>query len=194
MAVCTLHGQYYREGELCGSCWREGAVVAQKQKKIEIKEQKKKGKSGSSYRDNLKKRLQNEWSRLVKNYLKEQGLYYCWITGKTTLVKGLYSLHVSHYYPKGELWQLWTDPVNSGLSTYNENVNKSHTVTQMREIMVKLWGKEEVNNLDKRAEEARQRIKLGVDTKYPTDMWLLGQIQLLKSIKCISELIHLNSN
>jgi hypothetical protein len=188
MAICQLHGIFIKEGTQCGMCWREGAVIAQQKKKIEIQEQKKKGKSGSTYRDNLKKRLQAEWSRLMIKYLKEQGLYYCWITGKTTSVKGLFSLHVSHYYPKSELWQLWTDPVNSGLSTYNENVNKSHTVTQMREIMGQLWGKEAVSNLDKKAEEARQRIKLGIDPKYPSDMWLLGQIQLLKSVKCVTEL------
>jgi len=186
--ICEVHGQYYAEGQMCGTCWREKLSRLRDEKKqtnsiVKFKQRKFIGIDKNPYRTNLKKRLQNIWSKIMKDHYKELGVYYCWISGKSTLVKGLFSLHVSHYYPKSEIWQLWTDPVNSGLSSYNENVNKPQTVTQMRAKMIEVWGVEKVNDLDKRAEEYRLRIKTGIDPKYPTDLWLQAKILEIKSIK-----------
>ena len=183
------HGNYIKDIEdttSCSLCNTENYKKRKFVKKSESIKLKSKFKNipkdeKTKNRDKLKTKLQALHSKKMKELYKEMGVYYCWITGKSTLTKGLFSLHVSHYYPKGDIWQLWTDPINSGLSTYNENVNKPQTVTQMRRMMIKVWGIDKVNELDIRADEYSARIKMGIDPKYPTDLWLMGKISELKS-------------
>lgn len=181
MPNCEGCGNYIPSPGMCSSCFQSKVREAVKATKKTIGGFNKFKKSKTTYRDNLKKRLQSKWSKVMKDLYQREGYYYCWITGKTTNQKGLFSLHVSHYYPKSEIWQLWTDPVNSGLSSYNENVNKPHTVTQMRAKMIEFWGIDKVNDLDKRAEEYRLRIKMKIDPKHPTDLWMLAKLSELKS-------------
>ena len=51
----------------------------------------------------------------------------------------------------------------------------------MRDMMIKVWGEETVNDLDKRSKEADERIKAGIDPRYPTDLWLIGMIAEMKT-------------
>lgn len=181
--ICELHGQFFNEGQMCGTCWREGIIKVKAEKKTltNIKFKKPIKLYKNKKRTALKNKLQSLVSKQMKDYYKNIEVYYCWISGKSTMAKGLFSLHVSHYYAKSEIWQLWADPVNCGLSSYNENVNKPQTVTQMRAKMIEVWGLDAVNDLDKRAEDARNRIKMGIDPRYPTDLWILAKIKDLNN-------------
>lgn len=184
MALCSKHNHYHPDGTHCGECWSDQMKAnkqAAKSQFVKTKFKKLPSDEKTKYRNALKTKLQALHSKNMKALYKEMGVYYCWISKKSNNQTGLFSLHVSHYYPKGDIWQLWTDPVNSGLSTYNENVNKPQTVTQMRAMMIKVWGVDKVNELDIRAEEYSIRIKMGLDPKYPTDLWLMGKISELKS-------------
>ena len=186
MPICTKHGTYLNDDlTMCGQCWRELQSVKTAERKSERKQFGKFKKKfvvseKTKARDRLKKRLQDEWSKYMKEVYREMGLYYCWITGHSTLKKGIFGLHVSHYYAKGEIWQLWCDPVNSGLSIYDQNVNKPQNVTAMRHKMIEVWGEDRVKELDEKAEMYRNRIKAGIDPKYPTDIWLMGMIKEIK--------------
>ena len=182
--ICGIHNRYIPEGQVCSDCFSE----QHKQRKAE---QKKAGKTfgrhrqfeqseKSKKRNNLKSRLQGLVSQYIKRIYRDQGYYFDWITHKPDNTKGLFGLHAAHYYPKGELWQLWCDPVNIGLTGHNNNVNKPETAPMMRTIMVKGCGEEAVNDLDKRAKEADDRIKAGIDPRYPTDLWMIGMIAEMK--------------
>mgnify|MGYP000855960357 FL=1 len=183
--ICDVHKRFIPEGQVCSNCFSE-------QHKARQAEAKKAGKTfgrhrqfekskKSKKRDNLKSRLQGLVSQYVKSIYREKGVYFDWITNKPNNRTGLFGLHAAHYYPKGELWQLWCDPVNIGLTGYNQNVNKPETAPMMRDMMIKVWGEETVNDLDKRSKEADERIKAGIDPRYPTDLWLIGMIAEMKT-------------
>ncbi len=54
-------------------------------------------------------------------------------------------------------------------------------------MMIKVWGVDKVNELDIKADEYSARIKMGIDPKYPTDLWLMRKISELKSDAEMSE-------
>lgn len=188
MPNCEIHGTYFQDGQMCGSCWRMDQTA-----KIALKKQERKqfGRFGqrrkmevsekTKRRQRLLHELQRVWSRYMKHIYREMGVYYCWIGGNVNNASGLSGLHVSHYFPKGELWQLWCDPVNSGLSSFDYNVNKPETVGLMRRKMVEVWGPEAIADLEDRAEMYRQRIAAGMDPRRPTDIWIIGMIKEVKS-------------
>lgn len=184
MAVCERHGLFYNDSQICGQCWREDQSVKVKERKAErtfskVKYSKPMTQKGID-RLKLKSKLQSAWSAYMKKVYKEMGIEYCFITGKTSTQKGLFSLHVSHYYPKGQVWQLWCDPCNSGLSVYDQNINKPENATAMRSKLVEIWGKEKMEELDAKEKYFRERIQQGLDTKHPTDIWIIGMVNLLK--------------
>lgn len=182
MAVCERHGLFYSDSQICGQCWREDQVVKKSERK-ELNRFSKFSKPTTQKgidRKKLKDKLQAAWSGYMKRVYKEMGIEYCFITGKTTTQKGLFSLHVSHYYPKGQVWQLWCDPCNSGLTCYDQNINKPENATAMRSKLVEIWGKEKMEELDAKEKYYRERIQQGLDTKHPTDIWIIGMIELLK--------------
>jgi len=131
-------------------------------------------------RAELKKELQNLWSKKMKAIYREKNQYICFITNKKDDKKGLFGLHVSHLHAKGNLWPMWLIPENSGLSLANYNVDKPETVAIMRVKLSEIWGKEAMENLDKLAIEIRDKINLGIIKKYPPTDWILASIQDLK--------------
>ncbi|NOT37345.1 MAG: hypothetical protein HOP11_08210 [Saprospiraceae bacterium] len=191
MPNCSDCSRFIPSGNMCQDCYQRIVRNQKTADKIATKKQfNTVNKSElTKYRENLKKRLQDKISKLIKAYYKERGLYYCWIKGNTTNVKGLYSLHASHYYAKGDIWQLWCSPVNIGLSSYDQNVNNPQNVTSMRRKMIEVWGEEKVKELDKKADHFRMQIKLGIDKSKPTNEWMLGMMEILKGVKNIEELI-----
>lgn len=184
MAVCERHGLFYSDSQICGQCWREDQSVRTKERKAERVFKGKRFSKPTTQKGidrlKLKSKLQSAWSAYMKKLYRETGFYYCFITGKTTTQKGLFSLQVSHYYPKGQVWQLWCDPCNSGLSVYDQNINKPENATAMRSKLVEIWGKEKMEELDAKEKYYRERIQQGLDTKHPTDIWIIGMIELLK--------------
>ncbi len=167
------------------------AIAKQKEKKIAannlVKELLKANpnakiiKSNVKSRPQLKKELQDLWSKKMKAFYKEKNLYICFIDNVKDNRKGLLGLHVSHYFAKSDLWPLWCDPVNSGLSTNDRNFNKPETVGLMRMKLVEIWGKEAFEDLEKRATEIKNKINMGLEKKYPPTDWLLASIQELKN-------------
>lgn len=179
--ICELHGRVIPEGQICGDCFREDHQAKRKAEKEAGKTfgrfRKFEASQKSKGRAYLKVKLQALVSKYVKKIYTDRGVYFDWITGKANNQAGLFGLHAAHYYPKGELWQLWCDPVNVGLTGHNHNVNKPETATMMRGMMVKVWGEEAVNDLDRRAEESKLRINTGMDPKHPDDLWLMASIK-----------------
>lgn len=184
MPACQKHPQQMLDKYMeCNICKWHKSEDNKRQKKVDRINEKKAAKRVPSERDKLKVKLQRLHSKRMKELYRKMGFYYCWIDEKGNERKGLFGLHVSHYFAKGELWQLWTDPVNSGLSSYNRNVNRPETVPLMRAMMVKVWGEEKVKDLEKRAAEAKKRIDMRIDPKYPTELWLRGKIDELQKLK-----------
>ncbi len=185
MAVCERHGLFYSDSQICGQCWREDQSVRTKERKAEMVFKGKRFSKPTTQKGidrlKLKSKLQSAWSAYMKKVYREMGINYCFITGKTTTQKGLFSLHVSHYYPKGQVWQLWCDPCNSGLTCYDQNINKPENATAMRSKLIEIWGKERMEELDQKEKYYRERIQQGLESKYPSDLWLMAMIKLLKS-------------
>ncbi|MEP7198031.1 MAG: hypothetical protein ABI851_16045 [Saprospiraceae bacterium] len=180
--ICK-HGRINNDTLQCGQCWSDKRTIERAKEKQEKRvakyafSSKPKTKNDTT---NLKTRLQLLWSKKMKELYKEKGYYYDWIDGKGSERTGLFGLHVSHYYPKGEIWQLWTDPVNSGISSYDNNVNNAHTVTMMRGVMIDIWGIDKVNDLDERAELWRKKMSMGIEKRRPDAFQLMAMIQDLK--------------
>lgn len=196
MPNCESCHMYVNHPGLCSGCYQKIArenkkkerkvfeTERQKLKAIWINQRKngdiRKAVSKANGRRAAKDKLQSLVSKYMKLVYQRKCVYYDWITWKRNDQKGLFGLHAAHYYPKGELWQLWCDPVNIGLTGYSHNVVKPETAPMMRSMMIDVWGEKAVNDLDKRASEAKQRIDLGIDPRYPTDMWILAMIKEMK--------------
>lgn len=183
MPVCEKHGRYIPTGQHCGACWSEGAFTKKVEAKSSATKFKKPTTKSGQDRAKLKMKLQSLWSKHMKSYYQERGLYHCWITGKTSLKSGIHGMHVSHYFPKGVLWQLWTVPENSGICTYDQNVNKPETVGMMRSKMVKVWGELRIKELEEKAEYHKRMMAIGAEPKRPPEEWLLANIHELKRNK-----------
>lgn len=95
--------------------------------------------------------LQRIWSLRFKEFCRENNLYYCWITGIGNNSRGIFSLHTSHYYPKSEYYDLFINPINCGLSTYDQNINKQYNIVSMRPKLAEVYGAENVMLLEKAA-------------------------------------------
>lgn len=177
MPVCERHTRFIPEGQYCGACWSEGVLT----KKVEEKQIKQKANKKPTDRSKLKDKLQRLVSKHMKAYYLKLGINYCFISGKSTNAKGMFSLHASHYFPKGELWQLWTVPENIGLSTYDMNVNKPQTVSMMRSKLVEIWGEDRIKKLEGKAEYHKKMMSIGAEKKHPPIEWLQAKIIELKS-------------
>lgn len=182
MPVCEKHPeQFLKQGQECNKCLWLKHDKQKREDKIKVYNSKKIIKFGkANERTKLKLKLQSLVSARAKKLYKDKGFYYCWIDGIKNDRSGLFGLHVSHYFAKSDIWQLWDDPVNIGLSSYSRNVNRPETVALMRSMMVKVWGEEAVKDLEARADFYKNRINVGIDPKYPPDIWLIGKIEELK--------------
>lgn len=189
MPICEDCNNFINSGNLCLSCYQKLIRKAKKEVK-KIYSEKKEIKNQNN---NLKNKLQNVVSHKMKAYYKENGLYKCWITGKTTFQKGLFSLHASHYFAKSECWQLWNCPINVYLSTYNENVNKPYNVAAVTAMIVKVWGEHYYQKLLEANDYYNNRRKLGIIRSKPTELELKALIKETQ-ILSIEELIKKTLN
>lgn len=139
-------------------------------------------KQNTKSRAEYKNELQALWSKYFKTWAKENNIYFDWITGEKKEGKKLFSFHVSHYFSKSIYWMLWTHPVNSGILTYDQNVNKAYNIAAMRPMMVKIHGKKEVDKLEALQQEYDLKLKTGQMKSQPPVDWLIAQIQELKQI------------
>jgi hypothetical protein len=194
MPVCDEHGIFFNEGGFCPSCnsdkislWKKSEKEkAQHRKKYEATAQRRL--SQNHERKNLKASLQYHWRKKIFPYYEKLKLTdFCWINKEHRFhpdIKGrLYSAQVSHYYAKSHLYQLWCDPVNSGICCYRCNVDKPEIVAAMEPMMVEVWGKQRIDDLKGNAEMYLERINKGIDRKYPKDEWFMGMIALVKKMK-----------
>lgn len=187
MPNCQTCGNYIPNDTICGSCFAKEYRKTKAEQKAKDKQLNKfskfqnRPKSERTIKlDKLKKQLQSLWSAKMKQIYKDKGVYFDWIDGKANNAKGLHGLHVAHFYPKGKLWQLWIDPVNSGIASHKHNVEEPETAPMMLKMMLKVWGDDAVNDLHQRAEDYRLRISLGIDKRHPDEMILMGMIKELK--------------
>lgn len=183
--ICEHHNRYIPDGQVCSDCFREENDAKKKAEKEAGKtfgrHKKFQLSDSSKSRKRLKDKLQGLVSEYVKTLYKSKGVYYDWITGKANYQAGLFGLHAAHYYPKGELWQLWCDPVNIGLTDHNHNVNKPETAPMMRRMMIEVHGAEAILDLDRRAEDYKLRIQAGIDPRHPEDLWLVAMAKEMKA-------------
>lgn len=204
MPLCEKHGEFFREGRTCHSCnqqnimdWKAG-YKANKQKEKKYGSTKKQAIMASDKseqydeREKLKAKLQAEWRKKVFPYYKSKGLTdFCWVN-RHPFLKGvknkLYAAHVSHYYAKSHIYQLWTHPVNSGICCYNHNIDKPETVAAMKGMIVEVWGQQRFDDMCGEAEMYLDWINKGVDNKgklvlkYPSTQWLIDKIEETKKM------------
>ena len=196
MPTCEKHGIYYT-GFKCPECNQEDIKswrVSEKEKKQKAKKdgakyrltQQRKVSSNTVVRDKLKAKLQAAWRKRIFPVYEKLGLTKsCWICGKGFPPKPNHIMsapHVSHYFAKGTLWRLWCEPVNSGILCHTCNVSRPETAAQMEPMMVKVWGKEMVEELKAKAEECDLRIKTGQDRRYPPNEWFLSEVEFVKTM------------
>jgi len=191
MPVCEKHGEFYKT--FCNSCNQELIRLAKESARAAKKKQNVFGRTykvsqKSADRQKIKDKLQEAWRRVIYPFYEKKGLTsFCWITGnrlfKQKGVNRLWNPHVSHYYAKSKIWQLWCDPVNSGICSYDTNINNQSTVAEMEPMMIKVWGKERVDELKRKRDIYDLRIKTGQDPRFPPIDWMLSMIEECKKMK-----------
>lgn len=191
MPLCEKHTCFYTK--FCHECNQENIKLV---KEYHRKAKKKDNVFGRTYkvsdksklRDKLKNKLQAEWRKVIYPFYKKRGLAErCWIQGTRIInQKGssrFWTGQVSHFYGKGDIWQLWIDPVNSGICSYDTNINKQSIVARMEPMMVRVWGQERVDELKRKSEIYSFRIKTGQDPRFPPIDWLYASIEECKRMK-----------
>lgn len=175
MPVCEKHGRYIPEGQHCGACWAEGSLA----KKAESK--------STATKPTKIKQLMDKAQRLFSEKIK--GKYCkgkfteCWTCGKPVLSKGTSitnTVHCGHYYPKGIYWELAFDELNAGPQCFNCNINTQGVIPAMRNKLVSVWGEDRIKELDHKAERFNLDKKMGIKKSRPEDIWIIGQIELMK--------------
>lgn len=155
-------------------------------------------KTKADYRKGLKVKLQSEWRKLMYEYYSkiEYNLDgykctladFCWIERKRFfnpegVRKHIMSVaHISHYYPKGEHYLMWTCPVNSGVLNHNQNVNKQGNVIAMEPMMLYVWGEQRVKEMKELAEYNKDQMRRGLVRSSPSNEWLLAEIEKVKTM------------
>lgn len=187
MPLCEKHGEVYKEGDFCHSCNQENIAIWKKSEKDKKEKTKKYSQavhrrlSPNNEREKLKALLQFHWRKKIFPYYERKGLTsYCWINPNHRFHPGLkgrlFSAQVSHYYAKSHIYQLWTDPVNSGICCYDCNVNKPHIVAAMEPMMIQVWGQQRFDDLKGQMEIYLDRINKGIDRRHPSKEWFEGMI------------------
>ncbi|MEN9370663.1 MAG: hypothetical protein RI952_1528 [Bacteroidota bacterium] len=175
MPVCEKHTRYIPEGQHCGACWSEGVLF----KKAESKSSATKP-SGIK---KLKDKAQALFSKKIKAKYCKSKFVNCWTCGKAILSKGTSvtnTAHCGHYYPKSTHWELAYTLFNAGIQCYMCNCNAQGIIPAMRNKLVEVWGEEIIKQLDNVAEKFINEKKSGIKKSQPSEMWLIGQIELLK--------------
>lgn len=175
MPVCEKHGSYIPEGQHCGACWSEGALF----KKAESKGSATK----PSERKKLKDKAQALFSKIIKAKYCKGKFVNCSTCGKPVLSKGtsiINTAHCGHYYPKSTHWELAYLEFNAMPECYMCNCNTQGIIPAMRNKLVEVWGEEKIKELDNMAEKFINEKKSGIKKSQPPEMWLIGQIELLK--------------
>lgn len=185
MPLCIKHGVYIKPGDFCRQCNDEKKAEWDRSDKEKKKATVKRVK-GFSRRSGTKTRLRDAlqalYGKIMRAYYKSIGVYYCWIGGPACSSRkdGLFGLHISHFYAKGSLFYLWLHPVNSGVCCYHHNVVDQGTVGEMREMMIKVWGREKVEDLDKKAAMYQSQKRMGIIKSGPDEMWLKAMCSEIK--------------
>lgn len=194
MPVCEKHGTFYHG--FCHDCNQEKIQQWRADDKKKKADARKLGKKlqkrlvPNNERERLKKTLQANWRRLIYPVYKKMGYAdFCWICGRRFVAgtgNKLYSAHVSHYYAKSHVYQLWCDPVNSGICCYGCNVDKPEIVAAMEPMIIKVWGQERFDKLKSDMEYWLNRINMGLERRYPSTEWLMSMVVDVKNIKILS--------
>ena len=175
MAVCEKHGRFFKDNEFCGACWAAGSLA----KKVESKATA----SKPSGLKRLKDKAQALHSKKIKAIYCKEKFTNCWTCGKPVLTKGtsvVNTIHCGHYFPKGTYWELAYLLENSGLQCYDCNCNNQGVIPAMRIKLVSIFGESVISKLDKLADKFINEKRAGIKKSQPPEMWLIGQIELLK--------------
>ena len=179
MPVCERHGIFTKGDEICGQCWREGALAKVAEKKS--------AKGKPTQRKALKDKAQSLYSKLMKTKLcGDKKFVNCSTCGKSIQAKGsniVNTAHVGHYFPKSIYWGLAYDIVNGNLQCYKCNVLDQAAIPAMRNSLVKLHGEDKIKDLEQRAEDFLIKVKSGQLKSQPDEIWLIGMIEEMKRKK-----------
>ena len=175
MPVCEKHTRWIPEGQHCGACWNEGILF----KKTESK--------GTATKPSSLKKLKDKaqalFSKKIKSKYCKGKFVNCWTCGKPVLSKGTGvtdTAHCGHYYPKSTHWEIAYNECNSGIQCYMCNCNSQGIIPAMRNKLVEVWGEDKIKELDNLAEKFMIEKRSGIKKSKPPEMWLIGQIELLK--------------
>lgn len=196
MPSCLKHpDQYWKPDQpgrpkgFCQKCNNENIELLRQSEKQKRKDEKviRFKKYEVSKKSVTRKRLLAKLQSLVAANLKKRfkgtPLWICWISKRreSNTKTGLhYSMHCSHFYAKGSIWQLWNHPHNVFPSIYSENVLKPANVAEARPMMIKIYGKENIEELDRLAEQYKDAMNKGLANKRPTELQILAMIEETK--------------
>ena len=171
MPVCDKHQRYYPADSICPACW--------KAKKNPFKKQFYSAKPTPL--NNLRKRVNSEFSKLIKLKYDKGGYAHCFTCGKLVGMAGIFGAHCGHYFTKSTYWGLAYDERNAGIQCYDCNVNKQGDIPAMRRRLVEIHGAAAVEALELDAETffAKKKQRL-VGTK-PDETFLRDSLKVIQN-------------
>lgn len=170
MPVCEKHNKYYPADSICVECWRT--------KKQPFK--KKFYAANPTRLNNLRKRVNSEFSKLIKLMYAAKGYAHCFTCGKLVGTSGLFGAHCGHYFTKSTYWGMAYDVRNAGIQCFNCNVNKQGDIPAMRRKLIEIWGEEEIKELEDQAHEFFQKKKQKFVGLKPDESFLRENLKIIQ--------------
>lgn len=171
MPVCEKHQRYYAEDSICPACW--------KSKKNPFK--KKFYQAKPTPLNNLRKRVNAEFSKLIKLMYGSNGHAHCFTCGKLVGMAGIFGAHCGHYFTKSTYWRLAYDERNAGIQCYDCNVNKQGDIPAMRRKLVAIHGAEAIEQLEIEAEQFMAMKKQRIYGTKPDETFLRDALKAIQT-------------
>ena len=170
MPVCEKHNRYYAADSICSACW--------KAKKNPFKKTFYQAKPTPL--NNLRKRVNSEFSKLIKLMYGSKGYAHCFTCGKLVGMSGLFGAHCGHYFTKSTYWGLAYDQRNAGIQCYNCNVNKQGDIPAMRRKLVEIWGEDKIKELEEDAHQFQLKKSRKLVGLKPDETFLRENLKIIQ--------------
>lgn len=170
MPVCDKHQRYYQADSICPACW--------KAKKNPFKKTFYSAKPTPL--NNLRKRVNSEFSKLIKLKYDKGGYAHCFTCGKLVGMAGIFGAHCGHYFTKSTYWGLAYDERNAGIQCYDCNVNKQGDIPAMRRRLVEIHGSQAIESLELDAEMFLAKKKQRIVSTKPDENFLRDSLKVIQ--------------
>lgn len=177
MPNCQSCGSYIHTEGYCIKC----GVSAMKKRKEKAKSEFKKKKT--SELDNLIKRADDLFSKIIRSKYDKSGFSNCCTCMKPIRTfGGVFGGHCGHLYPKFKYWAFRWDLRNAATQCYDCNTNNEGEQLKMFDYLVTVFGEFEMQKLKDEAEKFVLKLNVGALTKKPPIEFVKSEIERLKKI------------